>query len=160
MKKALVAYFSASGVTADVAIRLRKLIGADLFEIRPLVPYSKEDLDWRNAASRSSLEMKDPSSRPAIADTCGNASDYDVIFVGFPIWWYVAPTIVNAFLESCDLKGKTIVPFATSGGSGMGDTCEKLRVSCPGAKLKNGKRMNGLTDEEIRIWAEHEIREA
>lgn len=160
MKKALVAYFSASGVTADVARRLSQLTGADLFEIRPKVPYSKADLDWRNSESRSSLEMKDPSSRPEIAEKCDHISEYDVVFVGFPIWWYIAPTLVNTFLESCDLQGKTVVPFATSGGSDMGKTCEMLKPSCPGAKLMQGMRMNGLTDGEILNWAKSKLKEA
>lgn len=120
MSKKLVAYFSASGVTAQVAGKLAEAVGADLFEIAPKVPYTKADLDWTNARSRSTVEMKEPGSRPALAAQLPNAADYDTVYVGFPIWWYVAPTIVNTFLESIDLSGKTVVPFATSGGSGMG----------------------------------------
>ena len=121
MSRKLVAYFSASGVTAKVAETLAEAIGADIYEIEPAVPYSKADLDWTNQKSRSSVEMSDPTSRPAIAGKRDNMDDYDTVFVGFPIWWYVAPTIINTFLESYDLTGKTIIPFATSGGSGMGE---------------------------------------
>ena len=135
MSRKLVAYFSASGVTAKVAETLAEAIGADIFEIEPKVPYTKADLDWTNRQSRSSIEMNDPASRPAIAGVRDNMADYDTLFVGFPIWWYVAPTIINTFLESYDLTGKTIIPFATSGGSGMGKTNEKLLPSCAGAKL-------------------------
>lgn len=139
MSRKLVAYFSASGVTAKVAETLAEAIGADIFEIEPKVPYTKADLDWTNRQSRSSIEMNDPASRPAIAGVRDNMADYDTLFVGFPIWWYVAPTIINTFLESHDLTGKTIIPFATSGGSGMGKTNEKLLPSCAGAKLIEGK---------------------
>ena len=135
MSKRLVAYFSASGVTAKVAENLADAIGADIFEIQPEVPYTKADLNWMDKKSRSTIEMSDPTSRPAIAAKRDNMDEYDTIFVGFPIWWYIAPTIINTFLESYDLKGKTIIPFATSGGSDMGKTNEKLAPSCPGAKL-------------------------
>ena len=138
MSKRLVAYFSASGVTAKVAENLADAIGADVFEIQPEVPYTKADLNWMDKKSRSTIEMSDPTSRPAIAAKRDNMDEYDTIFVGFPIWWYVAPTIINTFLESYNLKGKTIIPFATSGGSGMGKTNEKLAPSCPGAKLLHG----------------------
>lgn len=139
MGKALVAYFSASGVTAKVAETLAEAIGADLFEIAPAVPYTKEDLNWMNKESRSSVEMHDPSFRPEMESKRDNMANYDAVFVGFPIWWYVAPTIINTFLESHDLAGKTVIPFATSGGSGMGATNEKLQPSCPNAKLLEGK---------------------
>lgn len=119
-KKMLVAYFSASGVTAKAAKKLAEVAGADLFEIRPAVPYTSADLNWMDKKSRSSVEMNDPAFRPAIAGKMEGMEQYDVVFVGFPIWWYVAPTIINTFLESYDFSGKTIVPFATSGGSGMG----------------------------------------
>ena len=122
MNKRLVAYFSASGVTAKVAENLADAIGADIFEIQPEVPYTKADLNWMDKKARTTIEMSDPTSRPAIAAKRDNIDEYDTIFVGFPIWWYVAPTIVNTFLESYNLKGKTIIPFATSGGSGMGKT--------------------------------------
>ena len=155
MSKKLVAYFSASGVTAQVAKKLAEAVGADLFEIAPKVPYTKEDLDWMDAKSRSTVEMKDPGSRPELAAVLPNAADYDTVYVGFPIWWYVAPTIVNTFLESIDLSGKTVVPFATSGGSGMGKTNEHLAPSCKGAKLLNGKVFKrSVSREELAAWAE------
>lgn len=154
-KKILVAYFSASGVTAKAAWKLAEVSGADLHEIKPEVPYTRADLDWMNKKSRSSLEMNDPSSRPAIADKLPDMEKYDVIFVGFPIWWYVAPTIINTFLESYDFSGKTIIPFATSGGSGLGRTNDKLKASCPGAVLAEGKLLNGeLSDVLLKKWME------
>lgn len=142
MKKRLVAYFSASGVTKKLAVDLAALAGADLFEIKPAVPYTRADLDWRDKSSRSTVEMQDPASRPAVAEVIDNIRQYDEIFVGFPIWWYVAPTIINTFLEQYDLTGKTVVPFATSGGSGMGQTCARLLPSCPGARLLPGRVLN------------------
>lgn len=155
MSRKLVAYFSASGVTAKVAENLAEAIGADVFAIEPAVPYTKEDLNWNNSKSRSSVEMADKASRPAIAYQRDNMADYDTIFVGFPIWWYVAPTIINAFLESYDLSGKTIIPFATSGGSGMGKTNEGLAPSCPASKLVEGRVFKGnATKKELSEWAE------
>ena len=155
MSKKLVAYFSASGVTAKLAETLSEAIGADLYAIEPEIPYTKADLNWMNKKSRSSIEMNDPASRPAITGKRDNMDDYDTIFVGFPIWWYVAPTIINTFLESYDFTGKTIIPFATSGGSGMGKTNEKLQPSCPGAKLLDGKvwKKNAKADD-LAVWAE------
>ena len=155
MSRKLVAYFSASGVTAKLAETLSESIGADLYAIEPEVPYTKADLNWMNQNSRSSVEMKDPASRPAIAGKRDNMDEYDTIFVGFPIWWYVAPTIINTFLESYDFAGKTIIPFATSGGSGMGKTNEKLQPSCLCAKLIEGKvwKKNSKADE-LAAWAE------
>lgn len=154
MSRKLVAYFSASGVTAKVSETLAEAIGADIFEIEPKVPYTKADLDWTNRQSRSSIEMNDPASRPAIAGVRDNMADYDTLFVGFPIWWYVAPTIINTFLESYDLTGKTIIPFATSGGSGMGKTNEKLLPSCAGAKLIEGKVFkSNVSKAEMNQWA-------
>lgn len=154
MSRKLVAYFSASGVTAKVAETLAEAIGADIFEIEPKVPYTKADLDWTNRQSRSSIEMNDPASRPAIAGVRDNMADYDTLFVGFPIWWYVAPTIINTFLESHDLTGKTIIPFATSGGSGMGKTNEKLLPSCAGAKLIEGKVFKSNVSKAVmNQWA-------
>ena len=155
MSRKLVAYFSASGVTAKLAETLSEAIGADLYAIEPEVPYTKADLNWMNKNSRSSVEMKDPASRPAIAGKRDNMDEYDTIFIGFPIWWYVAPTIINTFLESYDFTGKTIIPFATSGGSGMGKTNEKLQPSCPGAKLMDGRmwEKNAKADE-LAAWAE------
>ena len=155
MSKKLVAYFSASGVTAKLAETLSEAIGADLYAIEPDVPYTKADLNWMNQNSRSSVEMKEPASRPAIAGKRDNMDEYDTIFVGFPIWWYVAPTIINTFLESYDFAGKTIIPFATSGGSGMGKTNEKLQPSCPGAKLMEGKVWKkNVKADELAAWAE------
>ncbi len=148
MSKKLVAYFSASGVTAGVAEKLAEAAGADLYEIKPAVPYTKADLDWMNKQSRSSVEMSDLSSRPVISGKVENMDEYDVIFVGFPIWWYVAPTIINTFLESYDLTGKTIILFATSGGSGFGKTVEKLADSCKGAVIKGEKLLNGKVDKD------------
>ena len=154
MSRKLVAYFSASGVTAKVAEKLAEAIGADIFSIEPDIPYTTADLDWENKKSRSSIEMADPNSRPAIANKRGDMDKYDTIFVGFPIWWYVAPTIINTFLESYDLTGKTIIPFATSGGSGMGKTNEKLLPSCPGANLLTGKVFHpNVTYSELALWA-------
>lgn len=159
MSKKLVAYFSASGVTAALAKNLAAAIGADLFEIEPEVKYTKADLDWTNKNSRSSVEMNDKSSRPAVAKKLGSMDEYDEVFVGFPIWWYIAPTIVNTFLEGYDLAGKTIVPFATSGGSGMGETNAYLANSCKGAKLVEGKvfRRNAGADE-LKKWAEEVVK--
>lgn len=154
MSRKLVAYFSATGTTARVAEKLSDAIGADLFEIALEVPYTKEDLDWMNKESRSSIEMRDEKSRPEIAVKRDNMAEYDVIFVGFPIWWYVAPTIINTFLESYDLTGKTVIPFATSGGSGMGKTNEKLSVSCKGGKLLEGKVFKeNVGSTELLEWA-------
>jgi len=155
MNRILVAYFSASGVTAKVAERLADSIGADLHAIEPKIPYTDADLNWRDRQSRSSIEMKDPNSRPEIAGIRDNMDDYDTIFVGFPIWWYIAPTIINTFLESYDLSGKTIIPFATSGGNGMGDTNAKLLPSCPGAKLLVGKVFKSTaTSSDFTAWAD------
>lgn len=156
MSKALVAYFSASGVTAGVAERLAAATGADLYEIKPEVPYTSADLNWFDENSRSSIEMKkDKSFRPPIANKAENMAQYDVVYVGFPIWWYIAPTIINTFLESYDLKGKKIVPFATSGGSGMGNTNRELAPSCPGAILLDGKRFGSNAGEkELKKWAD------
>lgn len=151
--KRLVAYFSASGVTESAAKKLASAIGADLFEIKPVQPYSSADLDWTNKNSRSSVEYRDKSIRPEIAEKLGNMADYDVVYIGFPIWWYVAPMIINTFLESYDLTGKTIIPFATSGGSGMGKTNEKLLPSCKGAKLLDGKVFRGsVSHKELAAW--------
>lgn len=155
MSRKLVAYFSASGVTAKVAEKLSEAIGADLYAIEPEVPYTKADLDWMDKKSRSTIEMNNPASRTAIAGKRDNMNDYDTVFVGFPIWWYVAPTIINTFLESYDLTGKTIIPFATSGGSDMGKTNEKLLPSCKGAKLLNGKVFKAsVSGADLAKWAE------
>lgn len=154
MSKKLVAYFSASGVTAELAKALALAIGADLHEIIPKEPYTPADLDWTNKKSRSSVEMNDKKYRPAVANRVANMEQYEVIYVGFPIWWYVAPTIINTFLEGYDLAGKTIIPFATSGGSGMGETNAELAPSCKGAILKNGKRFSATAAEnELTAWS-------
>ena len=153
MSKKLVAYFSASGTTKEAAERLAKAAGADLFEIKPTIPYTSADLNWMDKESRSSVEMNDPDSRPEIAETMPNMADYDTVFIGLPIWWYVAPHIIHTFLESCDFSGKTLVPFATSGGSGMGKTVDELRKLCPNADWKAGKLVNGASDQGLAAWA-------
>ena len=153
MSKKLVAYFSASGTTKEAAERLAKAAGADLFEIKPTIPYTSADLNWMDKKSRSSVEMNGPDSRPEISETLPNMADYDTVFIGFPIWWYVAPHIINTFVESYDLSCKTLVPFATSGGSGMGKTVDELKKLCPNADWKAGKMVNGLSDKALGDWA-------
>ena len=152
--KSLVAYFSASGVTKKVAEKLSDAVGADLFEIKPKVKYTKADLDWMDTKSRSSIEMNDKSFRPAISEKSDNMDKYDVVYVGFPIWWYVAPTIINTFLESYDFSGKTIVLFATSGGSGFGDTVKGLRGSVSDTTvIKEGKLFNSeVSKDKLVSW--------
>ena len=135
-----------------MAKRLAKAAGANLFEIKPTVPYTHVDLDWTNKNSRSSIEMSNPDSRPEIAEGLANMEDYGTIFIGFPIWWYVAPTIINTFLESYDFSEKTIIPFATSGGSGMGSTIEVLKPLCPTANWKKGKILNLISEAELETW--------
>lgn len=142
MGKTLVAYFSASGVTAKAAEKIAEAIGADLYEIRPQLPYTAKDLDWMNRNSRSSVEMNDPASRPAIAQSLDNMAQYDTILVGFPIWWYVEPRIVDTFLESYDFSGKTMIPFATSGSSGIEKAQQSLQAHCPTAVWEKGKLLN------------------
>ena len=150
---ALVAYFSASGTTAKAAKALAKAAGADLYEIKPAVPYTGADLNWMDKGSRSSVEMNDKSSRPALADTAAPVADHDVIFLGFPIWWYTAPTIINTFLESYDFTGKAIVLFATSGGSSLGKSAAALKGSAPGAKILDGRLFNGqLSEGDLTAW--------
>ena len=139
MSKKLIAYFSASGTTKKAAEHLAKAVGADLFEIKPVVPYSSADLNCMDKKSRSSVEMNDPASRPEIAERFPNMTDYETAYIGFPIWWYVAPRIISTFVESYDFSGKTMVPFATSGGSGMGRTVDELKKLCPDADWKAGK---------------------
>lgn len=152
--KALITYFSCSGVTAKVAKTIAEVVQGDLFEIKPEIPYTVADLNWKDKNSRSSIEMKDKSSRPAIVSKVENINQYDVIFVGFPIWWYVAPTIINTFLESYDFKGKTIIPFATSGGSGAGKTDKYLKQSClEDVRWLSTKVLNDYqTKEKINNW--------
>ena len=154
--KALVAYFSATGTTKGVAERLAGAIGAGLYEIAPETPYSMADLDWRDKTSRSSVEMADRASRPAIANPAPDLTPYDVVFVGFPIWWYREPSIIDTFVESnADaLAGKTLVPFATSGGSGMGDSSANLQALAPAAKVAEGRRFRGSASaDEVAAWA-------
>ena len=156
MAKKLVAYFSASGVTAKVADMLADAVGADIYEIRPEVPYTKADLNWMDKKSRSTIEMNDRTSRPAIADKNAKVEQYDTIFLGFPIWWYRAPSIINTFLESYNFSGKKIILFATSGGSKFGKTVEELKVSVPATcEIIEGKLLNGKqTIPAIRNWTE------
>ena len=155
-KKTLVAYFSASGETERLARTIAQATGGDLHEIEPAVRYTAADLDWNDKRSRSSIEMNDPSSRPAVASRVGNMDAYDIVFVGFPIWWYVAPTIVSTFLEAYDFAGKTVIPFATSGGSGMGRTEDVLKACCaPETRWLPGKRLASRASEaEVRAWVE------
>ncbi|MBQ9625148.1 MAG: flavodoxin [Clostridia bacterium] len=153
MSKKLVAYFSASGVTKEAAQKVSNAANADIYEIEPKVPYTSADLNWLDKKSRSSVEMKDKSFRPEIADKKIDISGYDVIFIGFPIWWYVAPTIINTFLEAHDFSGKKIVLFATSGGSGFGKTVEELKPSCDeSASFVDCKLLNRNSEEQILNW--------
>lgn len=156
MSKKLVAYFSASGVTAKVADLLADAVGADIHEICPKVPYTKADLNWMDKNSRSSVEMADKTIRPEIAESNVNIAEYDVIFLGFPIWWYVAPTIINTFLESHDFADKKIILFATSGGSKFGKTAEELKISVPAScEIIEGKLLNGnQTIASIKEWVD------
>ena len=140
--KALVAYFSATGTTERAAQALAEATGADLFEIEAAEPYTAADLNWNNSSSRSSLEMNDDSARPAIAQTISSLEAYDTVFVGFPVWWYIEPRIIDTFLESYDFTGKTIIPFATSGGSGLGEAPARMAAICPGATVKRGGLLN------------------
>ena len=151
-QKVLVAYFSASGTTKSVAQQLAEVAEADLHEIKPEKPYTDADLDWRDKQSRSSVEMKDKNSRPAITDKLKNMQDYDVVYVGFPIWWYTAPTIINTFMESYDFKGKTVIPFATSGGSSIKKACEDLKAAYPDITWKEGKLLNRTSKKELETW--------
>lgn len=149
----LVAYFSATGTTARAATRLAQAIGADLFEIVPERPYSAADLNWNDKSSRSSVEMADESCRPAIAGLVDNMDDYDTVYVAFPVWWYVEPRIVDTFLEAHDLAGKTVVPFATSGGSGLGRAPQRMAELAPGARVAEGRMLNGNPGlDELRDW--------
>ena len=156
MSRTLVTYFSASGVTAKIAEQLSEAIGADLHEIRPKVTYTQADLDWQDKNSRSSIEMNDKSFRPEIAEDKISLAEYDTVYVGFPIWWYVAPTIINTFLEAYDFAHKKVIIFATSGSSGFGKTAEELKVSLPeNTTLIEGKILNGrYTNKELSDWAD------
>lgn len=152
MSKKLVAYFSASGITKKIAQMLAEAAGADLHAIVPQQPYTAEDLDWRNKESRSSVEMKNKSFRPALAESNLSIDEYDEIFVGFPIWWNVAPTIVNTFLEKYNFSGKKIIIFATSGGSGISNSLAELKPSAPNAEIIVGKLLNQATMQDIKDW--------
>ena len=152
LKIVLVAYFSSSGVTKGAAEKLAAVAGADLHEIKPAQPYTDADLDWRDKQSRSTVEMKDKNSRPAITDKLKNMQDYDVIYVGFPIWWYTAPTIINTFMEAYDFKGKTVIPFATSGGSSIKKACEDLKAAYPDITWREGKLLNRTSEKELETW--------
>ena len=155
MSKKLVAYFSASGVTGKVAKTLAIAINADLFQIEPVTPYTDADLNWNDPQSRSSVEMQDKTFRPQVKNKVEKMEDYDTIFVGFPIWWYVAPTIINTFLEQYDLTGKKVIPFATSGSSGMRNTNAELRCSCSGAVLCEGRRFaSSIGADALKAWAD------
>ena len=150
--KTLVAYFSASGETAKLAKTLAGVTGGDLFEIRPETAYTSADLNWMDKKSRSSVEMSDKKIRPEIVDNEPQVENYDVILIGFPVWWYVAPTIINTFLEKYDFSGKKIVLFATSGGSGFGNTVKELQPSAPGAEIEEGKLLNRVNRQEMENW--------
>lgn len=154
MKKRLVAYFSASGVTKKVAEMVAGAADCDLYEITPKVPYTTADLNWMDKKSRSSVEMSDKSIRPEIAGAELDVSSYDEILIGFPIWWYVAPTIINTFLESHDFTGKKIILFATSGGSGFGNAVKELQPSAPGAEIVEGRLLNRATQQTVTDWVE------
>ena len=153
-KKTLIAYFSASGVTARVAKEMANAIGADLYEIQPTEPYTSADLNWMDRKSRSTVEMNDPACRPAIGSPVEHMEQYDTVFVGFPIWWYVEPRIVDTFLESYDFSGKTLIPFATSGGSGISKAEKSLQAHCPKADWKKGQLLNGSGAAE---WAKRTL---
>lgn len=154
MKKSLVTYFSASGVTAKVAQRLAQAAKADLYEIRPQTPYTTADLNWTDRNSRSSVEMRNPDCRPALASPVPNVSGYEVVFVGFPVWWYREPSIIDTFMESCTWNGQTVVPFATSGGSGLGESSANMQKLAPKAKIKEGKRFTAnVAEGELACWA-------
>ena len=154
MKKILIAYFSASGVTKKVAENMAKAAGADIFEIAPEKPYTRADLNWMDKQSRSTLEMKDRNCRPAMAAK-PDVSGYDVILVGFPVWWYREPSIIDTFMESADFTRKTVVPFCTSGGSGLGDSAANMQALASGAKVLDGKRFTqSASADELKKWAE------
>ena len=152
MNKTLVAYFSASGTTRKIAEMIAEVGDCALYEITPKELYTSDDLNWMNKKSRSSVEMSNKKIRPEITDTDAHIKEYDTIILGFPIWWYVAPTIVNTFLEKYDFSGKKIVLFATSGGSGFGNTVKELKPSAPGAEIVEGKLLNRANKQEIEKW--------
>ena len=154
MKKALVTYFSASGVTRKLAKTLAAEIDAELFEIEPEIPYTDADLDWQDSKSRSSIEMNDKNCRPGIRSKVEDMDQYDVVFVGFPVWWYREPSIIDTFMEAYDLSQKTVVPFATSGGSPIGSSGRNMQVLAPGADVADGKRFGAnASGKELAVWA-------
>lgn len=153
-KKVLVTYFSASGVTKGIAQQLAEVAGADLYEIKPEKLYTDADLDWRNKQSRSSVEMQDKKSRPAISGKVADMKKYSVVYVGFPIWWNTCPRIINTFLESYDFQGKTVIPFATSGSSSIKKSCDDLKTTYPDINWKEGKLLNNTSKEDIKKWVE------
>lgn len=155
--KILVAYFSCTGMTKNVAELIASKLGAEVFQIRPQVPYSREDLDWRNKNSRSSIEMNDLTSRPEIEEVFEDMDQYNIVFVGFPIWWYIPPTIINTFLETYNFSGKTVIPFATSGGSGYGKSDDRFKISCSeDVSFKNGKLIKwDDLNLELDQWLSH-----
>lgn len=153
-KKTLVVYFSATGTTEEAANKIASVTGGDTMAIIPVQPYTNADLDWNDRNSRSSIEMNNPESRPQIKPAQKNISDYDIVFIGYPIWWDLAPTIVNTFIESNDLKGKTVIPFATSGGSSIRNSVSKLKSSYPEISWKEGKLLNGTSEKAIAGWIE------
>lgn len=155
--KVLVAYFSATGVTKGVAQQLSEVTGGTLHEIRPEQLYTDADLDWRDKQSRSSVEMQDKKSRPAIIGKIQNMQDYSVVYVGFPIWWYTCPTIVNTFMEAYDFQGKTVIPFATSGGSSIKKACEDLKAAYPNINWKEGKLLNRASKDDLKKWVESNL---
>lgn len=150
--KTLVAYFSATGTTAQVARNIADITGGELFEIAPQSPYTEADLDWNNRQSRSSVEMDDAQSRPTLKATKTDIAGYDVVFIGYPIWWNLAPRIINTFIESHDLKGKTLIPFATSGGSSISNSVSELKKSYQSLNWKEGKLLNGMSNDAIQNW--------
>ena len=155
MSEILVAYFSATGITEKLAKKIANVVDGDLHEIHPEIPYSAADLDWMNKNSRSSVEMNDKSFRPAIANKLESTENIKILILAFPIWWYIAPTIINTFLEQYDWNDKIIIPVATSGSSGMGNTNAELESSCPGAILKDGQRFDvNVSEKEIKAWFE------
>ena len=155
MGKVLVAFFSATGTTAHVGREIAAILGADAFEIKPEKPYTPADLDWRDRGSRSSMEMNDESCRPAIVGIVDDMASYDAVFIGFPVWWYVEPRIIDTFLESYNFDGKKIVPFATSGGSGLGEAPQRMQQIAKGSIVLPGKLFNGrLEVDGVRRWAE------
>lgn len=155
MKKSLVTYFSASGVTAELAKRLAKSVQADIYEIRPQIPYTDADLNWMDKQSRSSVEMKDVSSRPAIVQPVPDVQQYDVVFVGFPVWWYREPSIIDTFMEACKWNGQKVVPFATSGSSGIGSADKNMQKLAPSTTVEAGKRLDAnMSESALADWAQ------